>query len=82
MKRYLIDFQNGFYEEVEANSLEHAMKITYDKLAYTRNSVHVKNQEDGEDLAILPWYGVAASEEDVVTADYGKFGFYGEWVIC
>lgn len=35
--------------------------------------------EDGEKVAKLTWYGVTPGEDDVVTARFGDFGFYGEW---
>ena len=46
--------------------------------SYTQCNVKIQDM-DGETLAILNWYGVKATEDDTVTADYGDFGFYGEW---
>jgi len=28
----------------------------------------------------LPWWGVVPTEDDIVTAKFGDYGFYGEWV--
>lgn len=50
-------------------------------LAYTQTDVKIQT-EDGEDVAVLKWYGVKPEEDDVVTAQFGDYGFYGEWVDC
>lgn len=56
-------------------------KVAEDGLAYTQTDVRIQT-EDGEDMAVLKWYGVKPEEDDVVTAQFGDYGFYGEWVDC
>jgi hypothetical protein len=51
-----------------------------DELAYTQESVTIED-EDGNIMARLPWYGCAPTDEDIVTAQFGSFGFYGEWIL-
>jgi hypothetical protein len=34
-----------------------------------------------QQVAYLPWWGVQPEENDVVTCQFGTYGFYGEWVI-
>ena len=62
-------------------TLEDAKKIAEDGLAYTQTDVKIQT-ESGEDVAVLNWYGVQPEEDDVVTAQFGDYGFYGEWVEC
>lgn len=54
------------------------MRVAEEGLTYTQQSVRIEG-EDGEVIANLPWYGVAPEEDDVVTCQFGDFGFYGEW---
>ena len=50
-------------------------------LCYTQVPVSISIKDGCDDIAYLPWYGIEASEDDVITASFGKFGFYGEWRI-
>lgn len=64
-------------EEIEG-TLEDAMRVAEEGLAYTQEPVRIQS-EDGEDQAVLPWWGVVPTEDDIVTARFGDYGFYGEW---
>jgi len=75
---YFIDFNTGVGNK-HAESLEEAMEIAETNLAYTQQSVKIYNTEDNSLVAKLPWWGTEPSDDDIVTAKFGGFGFYGEW---
>lgn len=77
MAYYVIYGTGAGNEEVEG-TLEDAMRAAEEGLSYTQKSVKIED-EDGEEVAVLPWYGTAPEEDDVVTCRFGDFGFYGEW---
>lgn len=83
MKKYLIDYRTGAGNKEIEGTLEEAMKIAEEGLAYTQESVYIMEDVglQWEEVARLPWWGVAAEEDDIVTADFGDFGFYGEWIL-
>lgn len=76
--KYYVNYGTGAGNEYVEGTLEEAMKVAEDGLAYTQQSVSIED-EDGKAVAQLPWYGVAPEEDDVVTCQFGDFGFYGEW---
>lgn len=76
--KYYVNYGTGAGNRTVEGSLEEAMQVAEDGLTYTQQSVHIQN-EDGDEVAWLPWYGVAPEEEDVVTCRFGDSGFYGEW---
>lgn len=76
--RYYINYGTGAGNEYVDGTLEDAKKVAEDGLAYTQTDVRIQT-EDGEDVAVLNWYGVKPEGDDVVTARFGDFGFYGEW---
>ena len=76
MKKYLVDFGTGAGNEY-AETLEDAKRIAEANLAYTQQNVNI--YEDDEVVATLPWWGVQPEQDDVVTAQFGSFGFYGQW---
>lgn len=75
---YYINYGTGAGNEEVEGTLEEAMKIAEQGLTYTQESVGIEN-EDGETIAVLPWWGVEPGEDDIVTCQFGSFGFYGEW---
>ena len=75
---YYINYGTGAGNEEVEGTLEEAMKIAEKGLTYTQESVGIEN-EDGETIAVLPWWGVEPGEDDIVTCQFGSFGFYGEW---
>lgn len=75
---YLVNFGTGAGNETVNGTIENAKRVAEDGLAYTQTDVKIQTQ-DGEDVAVLPWYGVAPEDDDVVTARFGDYGFYGEW---
>lgn len=62
-------------------TIDDAKKAAEDGLAYTQTDVKIQT-EDGGDVAVLNWYGISPEEDDVVTARFGDYGFYGEWIDC
>lgn len=76
--KYYVNYGTGAGNEEINGTLEEAMKVAEEGLSYTQQTVCIQN-ECGEDVARLPWYGVRPEEDDVVTAQFGDFGFYGEW---
>lgn len=79
--KYYINYGTGAGNEYVEGTLEDAKKVAEDGLSYTQTDVKVQT-EDGEDVAILKWYGVQPEKDDVVTAQFGDYGFYGEWTNC
>lgn len=77
--KYYIDYGTGAGNEYVEGTLDEAKKVAEVGLSYTQTDVKVQT-EDGEDVAILKWYGVQPSEDDIVTAQFGDYGFYSEWV--
>ena len=77
-----INWNNGMVEEFEG-TLEKAMEEAVERAGYTGESITIEESDGYESkiLATLPWYGVAAEEDDIVTADFGDLGFYGEWIL-
>lgn len=75
---YYINYGTGAGNEFVDGTLEDAKKVAEEGLAYTQEDVKVQT-EDGEDAAVLKWYGVQPEEDDVVIARFGDYGFYGEW---
>ncbi len=76
--KYYIDYGTGAGNEYLEGTLGEAKKVAEDGLSYTQTDVKVWT-EDGEDVAILKWYGVQPNEDDVVAAQFGDYGFYSEW---
>ncbi len=81
MNKYYINYRTGAGDEYIEGTLDEAKKVAEDRLSYTQQDVKIQT-EDGEDVAVLRWYGVAPAEDDVVTAMFGDYGFYGEWLDC
>lgn len=79
--KYYVNYGTGAGDEVVDGTIDEAKKVAEDGIAYTQTDIKIQTEE-GEDVAVLPWYGVAPEEDDVVTARFGDFGFYGEWHDC
>ena len=71
--------ENDF--KLTAKELEDAITEANRGLCYTQLPVSIFIKDDIENIAYLPWYGVQPEEDDIVTATFGNFGFYGEWEI-
>lgn len=78
---YYIDYGTGAGNFEFTGTLEEAMEEANKGLCYTQVPVSISIKDGCNDIAYLPWYGIEASEDDVITASFGKFGFYGEWRI-
>lgn len=79
--KYFINYGTGAGNEYVEGTLDEAKKVAEDGLSYTQTDVKVQT-EDGDDVAILKWYGVQPGEDDIITAQFGDYGFYSEWVDC
>lgn len=77
--KYYINYGTGVGNEWIDGSLEDAKRVAEEGLAYTQTDIKIQT-EDGEDVSILNWYGVLPCEDDVITAQFGDYGFYGEWI--
>lgn len=76
--KYYINYCTGAGNEYVVGTLEDAKKTAEESLSYTQEDVRIQT-EDGEDVAVLKWYGTTPAEDDIVTARFGDSGFYGEW---
>lgn len=79
--RYYVNYGTGAGNEYVDGSLEDAKKVAQEGLAYTQTDVKIQTEE-GEDVAVLSWYGVQPKEDDVVIAKFGDYGFYSDWIDC
>lgn len=79
--KYYVNYGTGAGDEYVEGTLDDAKKVAEDGIAYTQTDIKIQT-EDGEDVAVLTWYGVAPEEDDIVIARFGDFGFYGEWHDC
>lgn len=73
-----INYGTGAGNEYVEGTLEDAKKTAEEGLSYTQEDVKIQT-EDGEVVAVLKWYGVKPEEDDIVTAQFGEYGFYGDW---
>lgn len=80
MKKYYINYNTGANNKYVTGTLEETMQEAEKGITYTQEDLDICN-EDGKIVARLPWYGVKPDDEDVVTVQFGDFGFYSEWVI-
>lgn len=79
MSKYFINYNTGAGNIEIDGSIEEAMKLAEEELGYTQQNVSI--EQDGEQIAYLPWWGVIPEEDDFVTKQFGDYGFYGEWVL-
>lgn len=82
MSKFYVNYNTGAGNEWVEGTLEEAMETAESGLAYTQTSVTIKD-ENGKDIAKLPWCGVSseyADEDEIITADFGDFGYYGGWI--
>ena len=75
---YKINFQTGTGNKSGFRKIESAKKYAEKHCCYTQQNILVENNK-GEAVATLFWNGVSPDKDDVVTARFGNFGFYGDW---
>lgn len=76
--RYFVNYGTGAGNEWVSGTLEDAKNIAEGGAAYTQTDIRIQS-ENGEDVAVLNWYGVVPSDDDIVTVRFGDYGFYGDW---
>jgi hypothetical protein len=74
------EMQQYFVGDEPFATLDDAKAAAEEGLSYTQQPVKIINLATGEVAAELPWWGVPPTEDDVVTAQFGDYGFYGEWI--
>jgi len=79
-KRYHINYNTGIGNFTMKASLEEITKEVAIYLGFTQQGVTVTDNNNNI-VAVLPWISIPATDEDIITADYGDFGFYGAWEI-
>ena len=79
MEKYLINYNNGFTKEVHGD-LDFAIETAMSYIGYTQESITISELKTGKIVATSYWYGILATEDYVVSFDFGEFGFYGEWI--
>lgn len=80
MERYIINFNTGAGNIEVKGTIGKAIEEANKGLAYTQRSVTIE-KIDGKTVACLPWYGTEPEEYEIVTEQFGSYGYYGEWVI-
>ncbi|WP_431818839.1 hypothetical protein [Bacillus pumilus] len=78
MEKYILDFNNGMTEEIEVVDLDAVKEAAENEMAYTQESVYIKDPE-GRVLLVSRWNGVEAEDDDEVLCEFGTFGFYSNW---
>lgn len=84
LKNYTIDYNNGFYVEIEADNLDEVIEEAEDRMGYTQEDVKILD-ENGEEVARSYWVGAAPDsededfDEDDVLMQFGDFGYYTRW---
>ena len=79
MKNYIVNFGTGRGNE-EFDTIEEAKEYVEQNLCYTQVSIDIVDRQKGEIVAVMLWWNVEPSKDDVVTAKFGDKGFYGGWV--
>ena len=80
---YIVNYGTGAGNYESNMNLNELMHEVSKSLSYTQKNVTIEN-ENGETVARLPWYGLPyfpEDEEEGVTASFGQFGYYGKWYI-
>jgi hypothetical protein len=77
MSKFFVDYNTGAGNFEYEGTLDEAKKAAEEGLAYTQQSVKIF--ENDEPVAILPWWGTQPEEDEIVTCQFGSFGYYGEW---
>lgn len=74
MTIYRIDYCNGFFLTVEAESLKEAAQKAMESAAYTQCDIKIRN-EQYDTIAIAKWYGAPPEDWDRPLLEIGG-GFY------
>lgn len=77
--KYLINYNTGVGNFEFEGTLEEAMKAAEEEISYTQHNVSI--EFNGKQIAYLPWWGTKPEEDEIVTCQFGDFGYYGEWVV-
>lgn len=83
-KTYYIDYGTGAGNEEITGTLEEAMKTAEENCSYTNCSVVIRDPQNGESLATLPFYSLPYNEEEAPAENpiiFGENGYYGDWII-
>lgn len=78
--KFYVDYQTGAGNFEFEGTIDEVMHEAVERVSYTQQNVIIYD-ENRKEVAILPWYGVQADGDDVITVDYSNFGFYGEWLV-
>lgn len=83
MKKWYIK-ENICLEEIEfEGTLKEAKKFADERASYTQQDIKIYSEDDRENpVCIRKWWGVEASEDDENTINFGKFGFFADWMDC
>ena len=84
MKKFIINFNNGYTSNVTVQNVDEAKKIAEEQMSYTQEDVSICTDGNQEELlAISRWYGYEATEEErennIVLMEFGSSGFYSVW---
>lgn len=77
MGKYIINYNTGIFEEVEADDLNEVKEIAREGMRYTQQSITIET-EDGEVITTARWFGVKPFSDDEVLEMIGG-GFYQRW---
>lgn len=84
--KYYINYHTGVGNHWIDGSLEEAKRIADKEAAYTQTDITIEDEE-GNEISRRRWCGAEYDPEmldddqlqyDII--DFGKFGFYGDWI--
>jgi hypothetical protein len=77
-KKYFVNYNTGAGNFKMMAELDEVIKEAVNNIAYTQQDICITDDNDNI-IAVLPWINRPSSDEDIITADYGNFGFYAGW---
>ena len=77
---YNINYHTGAGDESGFETIDDAKVAAVEGATYTQQDITIEN-ENGDEVARLPWCGVEADEDedDEVEVSFGSFGYYAQW---
>lgn len=77
-RRWYIAYHTGCGDFAVTGTLQQAKRAAVRNAAYTQRDMSILS-EDGEEVAVVRWYGLAAGEDCPPLVSFGDFGHYAQW---
>lgn len=84
MRTYLVDYCNGFKQEIEAESFEEVLHDVDDHAQFTQSNIRVLELNPAYEYPVFIaerlWIGVTDEiEQQVNPINFGELGYYADW---